>query len=122
VPDATTAFSGVPHFVPFAFTGDRAIGADGIFHRALPRLDCSPHPDCRATSIGHERAPEHWIEIPVPALVSEESFARAQKLLHENKKQSRRRTITPRHVTPQMVWSPQKTKRAPARVWSYSVT
>ena len=46
-------------------------------------------------SIGHERAREEWIEIPVPALVSEESFARAQELLYENKIRSRRRTITP---------------------------
>ena len=44
---------------------------------------------------GHERAREDWIEIPVPALVSEESFARAQELLRENKIRSRRRTITP---------------------------
>jgi site-specific DNA recombinase len=29
---------------------------------------------------GHERPREEWIEIPVPALVSEESFARAQEL------------------------------------------
>jgi site-specific DNA recombinase len=46
-------------------------------------------------SVGHERAREEWIEIPVPALVSEESFARTQELLHENKIRSRRRTITP---------------------------
>ncbi len=46
-------------------------------------------------SPGHERAREEWIEIPVPALVSEERFARAQELLHENKIRSRRRTITP---------------------------
>ena len=44
---------------------------------------------------GHERPREEWIEIPVPALVSEESFARAQELLHENKIRSRRRTIAP---------------------------
>jgi site-specific DNA recombinase len=31
----------------------------------------------------------------VPALVSEESFARAQELLQENKVRSKRRTITP---------------------------
>jgi site-specific DNA recombinase len=48
-----------------------------------------------SNSAGHERAPEDWIEIPVPALVSEESFARAQELLQENKIRSRRRTITP---------------------------
>ena len=46
-------------------------------------------------SVGHERPREEWIEIPVPALVSTESFARAQELLHENKIRSRRRTITP---------------------------
>src|SRR5712691_11480926 len=46
-------------------------------------------------SVGHERPREEWIEIPVPALVSEESFARAQELLQENKIRSRRRTIEP---------------------------
>src|ERR1700680_405452 len=44
---------------------------------------------------GHERPREERIEIPVPALVSEESFARAQELLQENKIRSRRRTIEP---------------------------
>src|SRR6266853_2711510 len=44
---------------------------------------------------GHERPREEWIEIPVPALVSEESFARAQELLWENRVRSRRRTIAP---------------------------
>ena len=48
-----------------------------------------------SNSASHERAPEDRIEIPVPALVSEESFARAQELLQENKIRSRRRTITP---------------------------
>ena len=46
-------------------------------------------------SAGHERPREEWIEIPVPALVSEESFARAEELLQENKLRARRRTITP---------------------------
>ena len=44
---------------------------------------------------GHERPRQEWIEIPVPALVSEESFARAQELLYHNKIRSRRRTIAP---------------------------
>jgi site-specific DNA recombinase len=44
---------------------------------------------------GHERPREEWIEIPVPALVSEDSFTRAQELLQENKIRSRRRTIDP---------------------------
>src|ERR1700748_3875900 len=42
---------------------------------------------------GHERPREEWIEIAVPALVSEDSFARAQELLQENKIRSRRRHI-----------------------------
>src|SRR5947209_6485127 len=48
-----------------------------------------------STTAGHERPRDEWIEIPVPALVSEERFARATELLQENKIQSRRRTITP---------------------------
>jgi site-specific DNA recombinase len=46
-------------------------------------------------SASHERPREDWIEIPVPALIAEETFARAQELLHENKVRARRRTIEP---------------------------
>ncbi len=46
-------------------------------------------------SASHERPREDWIEIPVPALIEEPTFARAQELLHENKVRSRRRTIAP---------------------------
>src|ERR1017187_9572665 len=69
-------------------------------------------------SIGHERAREQWIEIPVPALVSEESFARAQELLHENKIRSRRRTITPSVV--QGLVSCQKCGYAFSRTSTYT--
>src|SRR5712692_5117592 len=48
-----------------------------------------------STTAGHERPREEWIEIPVPALVSQDRFARAQELLQENKIRSRRRTIEP---------------------------
>src|SRR5688572_4657222 len=48
-----------------------------------------------STTAGHERPRQEWIEIPVPALVTEESFARAQELLHQNKIRSGRRTIAP---------------------------
>src|SRR5947209_674021 len=48
-----------------------------------------------SVTVGHERPREEWIEIPVPALVTQESFARAQELLQENKLRSRRRTIAP---------------------------
>ena len=48
-----------------------------------------------STTASHERPREEWIEISVPALVTEDSFARAQDLLHQNKIRSRRRTIAP---------------------------
>ena len=71
-----------------------------------------------SNSIGHERPQEQWIEIPVPALVSEESFARAQELLHENKVRSRRRTITPSIV--QGLVSCQKCGYAFSRTSTYT--
>jgi site-specific DNA recombinase len=46
-------------------------------------------------SAGHERPRADWIEIPVPALVSEATFALAQEQLEQNKKHSPRRTIEP---------------------------
>ena len=46
-------------------------------------------------SANHERPREEWIEIPVPAIVDETTFARAQELLQENKVHARRRTIEP---------------------------
>ena len=58
-------------------------------------------PQCRRSVItpnmtsGHERPREEWIEIPVPALVREDSFARAQELLEQNKIRSHHRTIEP---------------------------
>src|SRR5215813_14235991 len=48
-----------------------------------------------STTAGRERPREEWIEIAVPALVTQESFARAQELLQQNKIRSRRRTIAP---------------------------
>ena len=49
----------------------------------------------KRNSASQERPREEWIEIAVPALVSEESFARAQELLEQNKVHARRRTIEP---------------------------
>jgi site-specific DNA recombinase len=46
-------------------------------------------------SAKQDRPREEWIEIPVPALIEESTFARAQELLHENKLRARRRTIHP---------------------------
>jgi site-specific DNA recombinase len=44
---------------------------------------------------GHERPRAEWIEIPVPALVSEEMFVLAQEQLEKNKHHSPRRTVEP---------------------------
>jgi len=46
-------------------------------------------------SAHHERPREDWIEIPVPALIDEPIFARAQELLQDNKVRAQRRTIVP---------------------------
>jgi len=46
-------------------------------------------------SAHHERPRQDWIEIAVPALVSEEVFALAQEQLEKNKQHSPRRTIEP---------------------------
>ena len=53
--------------------------------KALPSRD----------SASHERPRTDWIEVPVPALVSEEIFALAQEQLEKNKRHSPRRTIEP---------------------------
>jgi len=46
-------------------------------------------------SSNHERPRKEWIEIPVPAIVSEEIFALAQERLRANKTHAPRRTIQP---------------------------
>ena len=46
-------------------------------------------------SANHERPRPDWIEIAVPALISEETFALAQEQLEQNKRHSPRRTIEP---------------------------
>ncbi len=46
-------------------------------------------------SANRERPRQDWIEIPVPALVSEERFALAQERLEQNKRHSPRRTLEP---------------------------
>jgi site-specific DNA recombinase len=46
-------------------------------------------------SAHQDRPREEWIEIPVPAIITEECFALAQERLHANKINAPRRTITP---------------------------
>lgn len=43
-------------------------------------------------SANHERPRPEWIEIAVPALISEETFALAQEQVEENKRHSPQRT------------------------------
>ena len=47
------------------------------------------------SSANREREPQEWIAVPVPALVSTETFAMAQKRLIENKRLSARKTKMP---------------------------
>jgi site-specific DNA recombinase len=47
------------------------------------------------SSANRERPREDWIEIPVPALVDEASFALAEEKLEHNKRHSPRRTVEP---------------------------
>jgi site-specific DNA recombinase len=46
-------------------------------------------------STHHERPRNEWIEIPVPAIITEETFALAAERLQANKDHAPRRTITP---------------------------
>ena len=46
-------------------------------------------------SAHHERPRADWIEIAVPTIVDEDTFARAQELLEQNKRLAPRRTIAP---------------------------
>ena len=49
---------------------------------------------CRE-SAQHERPRDEWIEIPVPAIVSDETFALAAERLESNKRHAPRRTVVP---------------------------
>src|SRR5216684_2103914 len=46
-------------------------------------------------SANHELPRADWIEIPVPPIICEETFALAEERLESNKKHAPRRTITP---------------------------
>ena len=59
--------------------------------RPLRRSDGVASRDCA----GHERPREEWIEIPVPAIIPEATFALAEERLARNQKLSARKTRTP---------------------------
>ena len=78
-----------------AYRGVACFGKTGLSARTQMRPPRRRGVTTPSTTAGHQRPREEWIAIPVPALVAEESFARAQELLYQNKMRSRRRTIAP---------------------------
>jgi site-specific DNA recombinase len=78
-----TAYVGRAAYGKTRATGERRSRAQ---RRLVP-------PDSPATV--QLRPHEDWIEIPVPSLLQEDLFARAQARLQENKRTSKRRTILP---------------------------
>ncbi len=102
-----------------AYRGAAAFGKTHITSRQrVTRAPRRRNAMVSSDSAGHERPRQEWIEIPVPALVSEDSFARAQELLQENKLRSKRRTITPSIV--QGLVSCQKCGYAFSRTSTYT--
>jgi site-specific DNA recombinase len=78
-----------------AYRGVACFGKTRLSARAQMRLQRRRGRTAPSQTTGHQRPREEWIEIPVPALVTEETFDRAQELLYQNKIRSRRRTIAP---------------------------
>ena len=78
-----------------AYCGVACFGKTRLSARAQMRPQRRRGVTTPSNTGGHQRPREEWIEIPVPALVTEETFARAQELLFQNKIRSRRRTIAP---------------------------
>ena len=78
-----------------AYRGVACFGKTRLSARAQMRAQRRRGVTTPSHTAGHQRPREEWIEIPVPALVTEATFARAQELLYQNKIRSRRRTIAP---------------------------
>ena len=78
-----------------AYRGVACFGKTRLSPRAQMRPQRRRGITTPSNTAGHQRPREEWIEIPVPALVTEARFARAQELLSHNKIRSLRRTIAP---------------------------
>ncbi|MBF0446344.1 MAG: recombinase family protein, partial [Magnetococcales bacterium] len=76
-----------PAYKGTACFGKTQVGIRKKAHRSL-RLKS---PSRRGDTASHERPRADWIEIPVPAIISEETFALAQERLMDNKRFSKRR-------------------------------
>ena len=78
-----------------AYKGSACFGKTRVAPRRRVRPPRHHNGLLGSTTTGHERPREDWIEIPVPAIVSEATFALAEERLQENGALSRRRTKTP---------------------------
>jgi len=68
-----------------AYRGVACFGKTRLSARAQMRAQRRRGVTTPSHTAGHQRPREEWIEIPVPALVTEATFARAQELLYQNK-------------------------------------
>jgi site-specific DNA recombinase len=80
-----------PAYQGKAYFGKTELGPRQRITRRLRQRDRRPS----RNGVAHERPRQDWIEIPVPPLVSEATFALAQEQLQKNKHHSPRRTIEP---------------------------
>jgi site-specific DNA recombinase len=79
-----------------AYKGTACFGKTEISHRQRVTRPLRMRGGvAKRNSANHERPRKEWIEIPVPAIINEETFAIAQELLAANKKHAPRRTIEP---------------------------
>src|SRR2546428_5196961 len=93
---ALGAINGVGHLAESGVPGQSMLRQDRIgprqrITRPLRQRNRPPN----RNSANHERPRQEWIEIPVPALISENTFDLAQEQLQKNKQHSPRRTIEP---------------------------
>src|SRR5215467_11048578 len=68
-----------------AYCGVACFGKTRLSARAQMRPQRRRGVTPPSTTGGHQRPREEWIEIPVPALVTEETFARPEELIHQQK-------------------------------------
>jgi site-specific DNA recombinase len=78
-----------------AYCGRACFGKTGIASRKRVRIWRKRKGLAGPNSRNHEQPRQEWIEIPVPALISEETFLLAQEQMQKNKQHSPRRTLEP---------------------------
>ncbi len=79
-----------------AYTGQAAYGRRRSTGEPAKPMRLTRQQGRRSSRYGYEHVgPEHWLRIPVPALISEEQYALAQELLARNSRLSPRNTRKP---------------------------